>query len=183
LFRPVLEYIKKVTLPRTNPTSANETDLSQQFHVYASNHCVATTHEIIAHLHANLSSTAQPAPWYAAYCKFPQSATFLYNADWLIRTVTLMAATSLIAAKSCSNISINIPGTTFEMSWNRCTEILRHLEDLGQSAVQGVAVLNSLYQRVYRSLQSCKLPALSSIMPARFNPILSRANLLLRRDI
>jgi hypothetical protein len=71
-------------------------------------------------------------------------------------TVTLAAAVILIAAKSCPNISASIPGATFEVSWNHCAEILGHFENMGQSAVQGVAVLRSLYQRIYKSLQLCK---------------------------
>lgn len=81
---------------------------------------------------------------------------YIIQTETRFGTVTLTAATILIAARSCPTLSADGPRTTFEVSWERCTVILRHLEDLSQSAVQGIAVLESLYQRVYRSLQPSK---------------------------
>ena len=153
LFRPfLLEHIKSNSLARASHNPANVVDFSQQFYVYASDRCVATAHEIIAHLHANQSGLAPLAPWYVVYCKCPCP----YTTPMLLQLVTLAGATTLIAAKSSRNISSNVSGATFEASWKRCTEIVGHLENLGVSVIRGVAVLRSLQQMVQKYLQSCR---------------------------
>ncbi|KAF3074579.1 hypothetical protein CFAM422_003190 [Trichoderma lentiforme] len=133
LLRPVLlAYVQKCAVERTNPTSTGISGFDQQFYLYGSNRCIATSHDIISHLHANITSLAQPAPWYVVY-------------------FTLTAATTLFAARLRSRISVDSPAATFDTSWERCTNILNHLKGLTQSAAQGIAVLQSLYQRVSAS--------------------------------
>lgn len=153
LLRPVLlAYVQKCAVERTNSTSTSISGFDQQFYLYGSNRCIATSHDIISHLHANITSLAQPAPWYVVYCEGP----FFFRSPRLVlmkdpTLVTLTAATTLFAARLGSRISVDSTAATFDTSWERCTNILNHLKGLIQSAAQGIAVLQSLYQRVSAS--------------------------------
>ncbi|KAF8537535.1 fungal-specific transcription factor domain-containing protein [Trichophaea hybrida] len=132
LFRPNLINLiqeSQAAYPEHNLTT---TLLEASLAMKCSVSCVLAAQEAIGLIDDNLLTGAVPAWWYYIF--------YLY-----------IAATVLLAAKLCPALEGELDYGSLEVSWKKCIEILRGLEDRYESAKRCLATLEVFYDQIISS--------------------------------